>query len=565
MSVDTQHQDPDAAPAENEGQPPAVPADNGSEAAAAPAEGGNAAPAAPPPDITAARELATRFRMPLVDLAVVGINPEATKEIPLKVLERVGAIPFAFEDDVLSVAITDPENVHAIDELRLATRFPVQFAIAPEEDVLLEIRRLSRANEAFSSVLDDDLVPVDETADDLEAEDGITDGPMVRLVNSIIFQAAEEGASDVHFEPQEDAVVVRFRIDGVLRIAQRVPRKFLSGMVTRLKVLAKLDIAERRKPQDGRISLDAAAAGRLLDVRVATLPTVEGESVTMRLLDKSRTPPTLEELGLTEAMRAAFHEIVSKPTGALFVTGPTGSGKSTSLYAALAELNRPEINVITVEDPVEYRLAGIEQVQINQRAGLTFSTALRSILRSDPDVVMVGEIRDVETAKISIESALTGHFVLSTMHTNDAPGTITRLNEMGVEPFLTASAVSAVLAQRLARKLCSSCCEEYQPGEADLRAARVPEHEFQEYIDNSSFRRAVGCPRCSNTGYRGRVGIFQLLRMNDELESLVASGATRDVLEVKAIEIGMRPLWEDGLAKVREGTTSVEELARVLV
>ena len=224
--------------------------------------------------------------------------------------------------------------------------------------------------------------------------------------------------------------------------------------------------------------------GRLLDVRVATLPTVEGESVTMRLLDKSRTPPTLEELGLTEAMRAEFHDIVAKPTGALFVTGPTGSGKSTSLYAALAELNRPEINVITVEDPVEYRLAGIEQVQINQRAGLTFSTALRSILRSDPDVVMIGEIRDVETAKISIEAALTGHFVLSTMHTNDAPGTITRLNEMGVEPFLTASAISAVLAQRLARKLCTSCMEEYQPGDADLRAARVPQEQLEEYMQS---------------------------------------------------------------------------------
>jgi type IV pilus assembly protein PilB len=537
--------------------------ENGEAPAASPPTGRGRVGSATPADILAARELATRFRMPLVDLAVVGINPEATKHIPLRVLERVGAIPFAFEGDSLFVAITDPENVHGIDELRLASKHPVQFAIAPEEDIQLEIRRLSRANEAFNTVLDDDLVPVEE-ADDLEADDGITDGPMVRLVNSIIFQAAEEGASDVHFEPQEDAVIVRFRVDGVLRIAQRVPRKFLSGMVTRLKVLAKLDIAERRKPQDGRISLDAQAAGRLLDVRVATLPTVEGESVTMRLLDKSRTPPTLEELGLTEEMRTHFHEIVSKPTGALFVTGPTGSGKSTSLYAALAELNSPEINVITVEDPVEYRLAGIEQVQINPRAGLLFSTALRSILRSDPDVVMVGEIRDVETAKISIESALTGHFVLSTMHTNDAPGTITRLNEMGVEPFLTASAISAVLAQRLARKLCTSCAEAFEPSQAELRAARVPEDQFDQY-NGVTFRRPVGCARCSNTGYRGRVGIFQLLRMSDELESLVASGATRDVLEKAAIENGMRPLWEDGLLKVRTGITSVEELARVLV
>ncbi len=501
-------------------------------------------------DIETARELASKFRMPLVDLAVVGINPDATKLIPLKVLERVGAIPFAFTDGVLSVAITNPENIHAIDGLRLATRHPVEFAIAPEEDVQLEIRRLSRANEAFTSVVEDDVVAVDdEDADDLEAEDGITDGPMVRLVNSIIFQAAEEGASDVHFEPQEDAVVVRFRVDGVLHVTQRVPRKLLSGIVTRLKVLAKLDIAERRKPQDGRISLDAAAAGRLLDVRVATLPTVEGESVTMRLLDKSRTPPTLEELGLSAEMGEQFYEIVKRPTGALLVTGPTGSGKSTSLYAALAELNKPEINVITVEDPVEYRLAGVEQIQINNRAGLTFSSALRSILRSDPDVVMVGEIRDVETAKISIEAALTGHFVLSTLHTNDAPSTITRLNEMGVEPFLTASALSAVLAQRLARKLCTSCAEEYRPSDAELRAARVPEHDFDEFM-SLTLRRATGCPRCSNTGYKGRVGIFQLLRMNQDLESLVATGASRDVIEAT----GVRERHADALERrAREG------------
>ncbi len=260
--------------------------------------------------------------------------------------------------------------------------------------------------------------------DDLEADDGISEAPLVRLVNSIIFQAAEDGASDVHFEPQEDALVVRFRIDGVLRVVQRIPVRLASGVTTRLKVLAKLDIAERRKPQDGRISLNAATAGRLLDIRVATLPTVEGEAVTMRLLDKSRSAPTLEELGLSDEMRTQLSGIVSKPTGALLVTGPTGSGKSTTLYAALAEISRPEVNIITVEDPVEYRLAGINQVQINVRAGLIFATALRSILRSDPDVVMVGEIRDGETAKISIEAALTGHLVLSTLHTNDAAGRV---------------------------------------------------------------------------------------------------------------------------------------------
>ncbi len=272
----------------------------------------------------------------------------------------------------------------------------------------------------------------------------------MRLVNALIFQAAEENASDVHFEAQEDALVVRFRVDGVLREVQRIPKKMAAGVTTRLKVLAKLDIAERRKPQDGRITLSTSAVGRMLDIRVATLPTVEGEKVVMRLLDKSRKPPTMPELGLSEAMRTDLEAIVKLPTGALIVTGPTGSGKSTTLYGCLALINRPEINVITVEDPVEYRLAGVNQVQINVRAGLTFASALRSILRSDPDVVMVGEIRDVETAKISIEAALTGHFVLSTLHTNDAPSTITRLGEMGVEPFLTGAAVSAVLAQRLA-------------------------------------------------------------------------------------------------------------------
>jgi type IV pilus assembly protein PilB len=517
-------------------------------------------------DQEVARQLADRYRLPLVDLAVTGVSPEATKLIPLRVLERVVAVPYALEGDVLKVAVTDPENVHGIDELRLAARQAVEFAVAPAEDVQLEIRRLSRASEALGAMVSEELLAAvaDDEGDDLEAEDGISDGPIVRLVNSIIFQAAEDGASDIHFEPQEDAVIVRFRVDGVLRVAQRIPRQLISGVVTRLKVLAKLDIAERRKPQDGRISLNAAAAGRLLDIRVATLPTVEGESVTMRLLDKSREAPTLKELGLSDEMRGHFREIISRPTGALLVTGPTGSGKSTTLYAALSEINRPEINVITVEDPVEYRLPGVEQVQMNPRAGLTFATSLRSILRSDPDVVMVGEIRDAETAKISIEAALTGHFVLSTLHTNDAPGAITRLNEMGVEPFLTGSAVSGVLAQRLARQLCVHCAEEYQPTVDELLAARVDPEDVASF-HGATFKRKVGCPRCSNTGYRGRLGVFQLLRMTPDLESLTASGASRDLLESSARNAGMRSLWHDGMLKVKAGLTSVEELARVVV
>jgi type IV pilus assembly protein PilB len=512
-----------------------------------------------------ARTLASRYQLPFVDLAVAGIQDAAAGELPLHVLERVVAVPYELDGNTLRVAVADPGNVQTIDELRLGTRLQLELAVASRDDILGEIRRLIRASEAFGArtVLDDEEGLEEEAdADDLEVDDGISDVPLVRLVNSIIFQAAEDGASDIHFEPQEDSLVVRLRIDGVLNEVQRIPKRMLNGVTTRLKVLAKLDIAERRKPQDGRMSLNAAAAGRLLDVRVATLPTVEGESVVMRLLDKTKRAPTLAELGLSDEMRAKLEDIIRRPTGAILSTGPTGSGKSTTLYAALTEINRPEINIITVEDPVEYRLTGLNQVQINPRAGLTFAAALRSILRSDPDVVMVGEIRDSETAKISIEAALTGHLVLSTLHTNDAPGAISRLNEMGVEPFLTGSAVSAVLAQRLARKLCTHCCEMYTPTIEDLIKTRISP-EVAAAADGVVFYRKKGCPRCGQTGYKGRIGVFQLLVMSENLESLAARNASREELERAAIEEGMRTLWDDGLAKVAAGLTSIEELARV--
>ena len=516
-----------------------------------------------------ARTLASRYHLPFVDLPVVGVAEDAVQEFPLHVLERVEAVPYALDGNILRIAVADPGNVQAIDEVRLATGFQLELAVASREDIGNEIRRLIRASEAFGAraVLDHEVglleeEEAEEELDDLEVDDGISDVPLVRLVNSIIFQAAEDGASDVHFEPQEDALAVRLRVDGVLHEVQRIPKRMIPGVTTRLKVLAKLDIAERRKPQDGRLSLNAAAAGRLLDIRVATLPTVEGESVVMRLLDKSKKAPTLTDLGLNEEMRGKLAEIIRRPTGAVLATGPTGAGKSTTLYAALTEINRREINIITVEDPVEFRLAGVNQVQINPRAGLTFAAALRSILRSDPDVVMVGEIRDSETAKISIEAALTGHLVLSTLHTNDAPQALTRLNEMGVEPFLTGAAVSAVLAQRLARKLCTHCCEMYTPTTEDLVKARLSP-EVAAAADGVVFYRKKGCPRCGQTGYKGRVGVYQLLVMSENLESLAAQKASREELERAAIGEGMRTLWDDGLGKVAAGLTSIEELARV--
>jgi type IV pilus assembly protein PilB len=516
-----------------------------------------------------ARMVAARHQLPLVDLAFSGVDDDAAKLVPLHVLERVVAIPYSLRNDVLHIAVADPANVHAIDELRLATRHSIELGVASRDDIVSAVRKLVRQSEAFGAraAIEEEeaqFETVEEEETDLEEDDGVSDAPLVRLVNSILFQAAEDGASDVHFEPQEDALVVRFRIDGVLQEMQRIPKRMMAGVTTRLKVLAKLDIAERRKPQDGRISLNAAAAGRMLDVRVATLPTVEGESLVMRLLDKSKKPPTLTELGLSEEMRTQLTEIVAKPTGALLVTGPTGSGKSTTLFACLNQINRPEINIITVEDPVEYRLPGVNQVQINNRAGLTFAAALRSILRSDPDVVMVGEVRDGETAKISIEAALTGHLVLSTLHTNDAPSALTRLNEMGVEPFLTGAAVSGVLAQRLARKLCTHCCEMYTPSVDEMLAARVSP-DVAAASDGMAFYRKRGCPRCNQTGYRGRVGVYQLLQMTEDLATLAASKAPREEIERAALATGMRTLWDDGLAKVAAGLTSIEELARVTV
>lgn len=511
--------------------------------------------------------VAARHGLPYVDLASIDIAQDVVEQVPFHILERACAVPYELRHERLHVALADPSDVQTIDELRLATRHALALSVASRDDIEIQLRQFSRVQEAWQRAAlaeDDALQTRVEEPDELEADDGVSDAPLVKLVNSIIIQAAEEGASDLHFEPQQDGFIVRQRVDDVLQEVQRLPRRLGPSVLTRLKVLAKLDIAERRRPQDGRISLSARAAGRELDVRVAVLPSVEGEGCVMRLLDKSKKPPTLQEIGFSDSMRERIETLVSRPTGALLVTGPTGSGKSTTLYAALSRMNRPDIKIVTVEDPVDYRLTGVNQIQINHKAGLTFALALRTILRSDPDTIMVGEIRDAETAKISIEAALTGHFVLSTLHTNDAPAALTRLNEMGVEPFLTGSAVSAVLAQRLLRRLCVHCAEVYAPTDAELRNPELD--RLNVTIDaDASFSRKVGCARCNDTGYRGRVGIFQLMVMTDTLAHLASQRSSHELLEQAAIDEGMRTLWQDGYEKVASGLTTVEELHRVLV
>ncbi len=380
----------------------------------------------------------------------------------------------------------------------------------------------------------------------------------VELVDQILLRADAENASDVHLVPYEDGLLVRLRIDGVVRDVQTVPAAQTAGVLARVKIIAKLDIAEQRKPQDGRFSI--TLGGRDLDIRVAILPSVQGEGAVLRMLSSDPSAPTLTELGLEKAMQMQLEEIVQRGMGALLVTGPTGSGKSTTLHAVLADAARPDINVITVEDPVEYRLPRAFQIQVNPRIGVTFASALRSVLRSDPDVIMIGEIRDEETAQIAASAALTGHFVLSTLHTNDAPTALSRLNEMGVEPFVTGSAVTAVLAQRLVRRLCVECREEHVVDAAQLVELGFP---ADTAMDGRTLYRRRGCDACSR-GYRGRVGVFQLMVMDDDLRRLTIADAPTADLERVALAHGMRTLWDDGLTKVTSGLTSIEELHRVV-
>jgi type IV pilus assembly protein PilB len=501
-----------------------------------------------------ARVIAERFGVDHVDLNALRVDMSAANLLPSSAAKRYSAVPVGFVDErTLLVAMVDPGNVLAIDDISLMTSLEVRPAVAAHEDVIALIGRL---NQIDDMVVEEAVV--DEGPEIVDLRESADDAPVVKLVISLVAQGVDQGASDIHFEPVAGELVVRFRIDGVLTEATRIPRKLVAGVVSRIKIMSELDIAERRIPQDGRTALNID--GRKVDVRVATLPLVGGEGAVLRILDKEGTVIDLDRLGMVEPERDRFVEAFSRAHGAVLVTGPTGSGKSTTLYGALTMLHTPEKNIITIEDPVEYELAGVKQMQVNPKAGLSFANGLRSMMRADPDIIMVGEIRDKETAQIAVEAALTGHLVLSTLHTNDAPGAIARLIEMGVEPFLVASAVSCVLAQRLARRLCEQCKKAVV---VDGEAVRANGYECSEA--QLEVFGAVGCGRCGGTGYKGRIGLYEVMPVTEEIRSLAVRRASADAIAEAARRAGMRQLRAEGLAKVRAGLTCFAELARVTV
>ena len=506
--------------------------------------------------------LATQIGMRFVDLTEAPIDGAALARIPGNVARRHTAIPIGFEDGRLVVAMADPANVFAIDDIKQIAGqrgyVDIKPVVATRNDVVAAIDRYYRAGEE----LDDLTTQLDtgEEEEDLSKVREITeDAPIVRYVNLLITQAIQDRASDIHLEPTEHDLRVRYRIDGVLHEVMRSPRAIQSGVISRLKIMSDINIAERRIPQDGRLSV--TAHGKKVDLRVATLPTVWGEKIVMRILDNSTARLDLSDLGFSPFNFTIFEKSYLKPYGMILVTGPTGSGKSTTLYATLNVVNKAEVNIITVEDPVEYRLAGVNQVQVNPKAGLSFAAALRSILRSDPDIVLIGEIRDHETAQIAVEASLTGHLVLSTLHTNDAPSAITRLSEMGIEPFLVGSALDSVLAQRLARRLCSKCKEPYFPSQEQLGAMGY--HPYEGDPD-PQFYKPVGCSACAKTGYRGRVALHEVMAITDQIERLAVERASSATIGAVAIEQGMRTLREDGLLKASQGITSLDEVFRVV-
>jgi type IV pilus assembly protein PilB len=492
-----------------------------------------------------ARTSAAQQGVTFVELGRRALDAEAVRAIPLDVLQRLGAIPYELSDGVLHVAVGEL-GADCLAELQHAIGGgTVTLALAAQEDISALLDEIARGG----TLVSEDLR--------LEGDSG-ADAPAVRTVNEILRRAVVSRASDVHLVPGNGFLHVRFRIDGVVQEVSILPPEETPSVIARLKVMGKLDLAERRKPQDGRFSM-RATSGRALDARITVLPTISGEGVIVRLLQKTSVAPSLTDLGLGNSMQMELERMVHRAVGALVVTGPTGSGKSTTLYAALEDLASPERTVITIEDPVEYEIPGTYQLQTSAAAGVTFASALRSVLRGDPDVIVVGEIRDAETATLALGASLAGHFLLSTLHTNDAPSAITRLVEMGVEPYVVSAGLAGVMAQRLARRLCLFCREPYVPPPEVLAAV----HPDGLVDAGATYFRPRGCTYCTG-GYRGRVGIFQLLTVHDDLRTLIAAGASNDAIVHAARDAGMQTLWDDGLAKVEAGMTSLEELHRVV-
>ena len=505
-----------------------------------------------------AQAVAESMGLPFVDIGSYDIDPNAALLLKSDLMRRYVVLPIKVQDDELVIAMADPANIFAIDDVRIVTGKEIRPVVAAESDLIAAIDKFAASQTNVNDMVGD-LEQAVSVGSEGEEEDEGEESLVARIMNQIITDAIRQGAGDVYIEPGEHEMRIRFRVDGVCQIENTLPRKLHRQLISRLKINSGMDIAERRIPQDGRFGV--VLDGKAVDFRVAVLPLVHGELAVLRLLRRDSIMMSLKDLGFLDRNLKRLLEALALPYGAILVTGPTGSGKSTTLYAAINETNDPKSNLITVEDPVEYRLAGLSQVQVHEKAGLTFAAALRSILRQDPDKVMIGEIRDKETGTIAIEAALTGHLVLSTLHTNDAPSAITRLTEMGIEPFLSASAVTLVMAQRLARRLCPDCKEAYTPDEAALKRVGFP-------LDDGrvpQLHRARGCKKCNGIGYKGRMGVHEVMAMSETIERLTVENASADELSKVAIEEGMLTLRDDGFAKVKMGMTSVEEILRVVV
>lgn len=510
--------------------------------------------------------LSKQYGVPTVSLSDYEIDPAVTKTIQPEVVQKYQIVPINRAGSTLIVAVTDPSNLFAIEDIKFMTGYNVEMVVASESDIKNAIDKYYDQSASLADVMGDmdledlEVVDIEEDIDVSSMERATEDAPVVRMVNAILQDAIKKKASDIHIEPYEKMFRVRYRIDGVLYEAMKPPLKLKNAITSRIKIMAELDIAERRLPQDGRIKIKLGG-GRDMDFRVSVLPTLFGEKICLRLLDKSSLQTDLTKLGYEPEALEAFQREIHKPFGMVLVTGPTGSGKTVSLYSAIAELNKVSENISTAEDPVEFNFAGINQVQMHEDIGLNFAAALRSFLRQDPDIIMIGEIRDFETAEIAVKAALTGHLVLSTLHTNDAPSTINRLLNMGIEPFLVSSAVNLITAQRLARRVCVECKEpETIPIQA-LIDAGVPPDEAPGYV----CYRGKGCALCNGTGYKGRVGFYQVMPMLEEIRELILNGANTAEIKRESMRLGIKTMRQSGLTKLKEGVTSFEEVLRVTI